>query len=63
MLSNYLMKRAAAHGRSRRFTRQIEWRLCEPLLTNPLEAAKRRFVPKAALQLLLSLPASPARDA
>ncbi len=44
MLSNYLMKRAAAHGRSRRFTRQIEWRLCEPLLTNPLEAAKRRFV-------------------
>ncbi len=37
----------AAAGRSRRFGFEIERRLCEPLPTKPLEAAKRRYVPIA----------------
>ena len=37
----------AAFGRSHRLAFEIERQLSEPLLTKPLEAAKRRYVPEA----------------
>ncbi len=39
--------RVSPVGRSGRFGPQVEWRLSEPLQTKSLEAAKRRYVPKA----------------
>ena len=36
----------SGRGRECRFALQIEWRLCEPLPTKSLDAAKRRYVPK-----------------